>query len=547
MRIGFLMGLAALFCSVALAQTPGSCALGRAQAVLDANDVQATLLNTGTLFYGPGVENAYYVPKEERKSPIYAASLWVGGRVNGEVRTAGTTYGERTPVHDAYEFWPGPLDAGATLPNTTDCSAYDRIWTLSAEELADYERYGRTTADLREWPVGLGAPAVDASGDPLVPTHRGQQIDLRAGERPVVYGSQTAFWVMNDVGNEHRTTGSDPLGIEVAVMAYAVAVGDPPFHRRAFGQATFYRYTITNRNSQPIEDAYAGLFADVDLGHAGDDYTGVDTTRALTYGYNADESDEGSQGYGSPPPAVGIDLLTGQAAGGRIPKCCSYIPFTAAGYYHRLQGLFPDGTPVREGGRTGDGPEATGPVTTYVFPGDPVTGQFWSAENIGNGARAQAGDDRLYAATPAFSLQPGERQTIDVALVFAQDDDRLDSVTELRAASDVVQAAYDDGVLAPAVRAVVQEEGPDAGLTLVVAPNPVPGHAVVSYSLSTPGVVRLAVVDVLGREVAVLVESDRAAGAHEARLDAGLLAPGVYVVVLRSEGRHAVRRLTVVR
>src|SRR5690606_14747659 len=91
----------------------------------------------------------------------------------------------------------------------------------------------------------------------------------------------------------------------------------------------------------------------------------------------------------------------------------------------------------------GTGYQTGGDVTTFAFPGDPVTGQFWSEVDEDN----PPGDRRQVAHSPAFTLQPGEARTFDLAVVFAQGADYLDSITRLRAASDLVQARYDDGSL----------------------------------------------------------------------------------------------------
>ncbi len=300
------------------AQTPGSCDIGRESATLDVSDVDATFYTTGTIAYGPGGEHQYYVPRIARTSPLYAAAVWIGGTVGGEYRVAGATYGQGGALNDYYEFWPGPLNEDGTLPDPTDCSAYDRVWVVSVVDLAAYEAGGPPTTDLSAWPVGLGAPAVDASGDPIETADRERVVDLAAGERPVVYGSQTAFWVMNDVGNEHRTTESDPLGIEVAATAFSVASDT-----LALNQATFLRYRITNRNTVPIEDARLSVWADPDLGNAADDFVGVDTTRSLAYVYNADELDDGA--YGPAPPAWGVDVLGGLGDGEGQRDLTSFI------------------------------------------------------------------------------------------------------------------------------------------------------------------------------------------------------------------------------
>lgn len=78
-------------------------------------------------------------------------------------------------------------------------------------------------------------------------------------------------------------------------------------------------------------------------------------------------------------------------------------------------------------------------------------------------------------------------------------------------------------------------------------PNPARGAAVVPYAVPEAGRVRVSVVDLLGREVAVLVDTEEAAGAHQARLAAGRLAAGVYVVRVQAGQAQRVARLTVVR
>lgn len=66
------------------------------------------------------------------------------------------------------------------------------------------------------------------------------------------------------------------------------------------------------------------------------------------------------------------------------------------------------------------------------------------------------------------------------------------------------------------------------------APNPVAGRARVAYGLRADGPVRLDLVDVTGRTVAVLDEGARAAGDHHATLDATTLPAGVYRLRLSS-------------
>ena len=79
-----------------------------------------------------------------------------------------------------------------------------------------------------------------------------------------------------------------------------------------------------------------------------------------------------------------------------------------------------------------------------------------------------------------------------------------------------------------------------------IAPNPTAGRATVSWTLAEAGPARVAVVDLLGREVAVLADGAFAAGPQRAEVPAGL-APGVYVVRLQAGATAAAARFTIVR
>jgi len=59
--------------------------------------------------------------------------------------------------------------------------------------------------------------------------------------------------------------------------------------------------------------------------------------------------------------------------------------------------------------------------------------------------------------------------------------------------------------------------------------------------------VRLAIFDLMGREVAVLVDGFRAAGVHEITFNAGNLASGVYISDLRSNGVHLTSKMVLMK
>ena len=116
--------------------------------------------------------------------------------------------------------------------------------------------------------------------------------------------------------------------------------------------------------------------------------------------------------------------------------------------------------------------------------------------------------------------------------------------------TSVGQDGSEAGVYAQryALGTVASDPAPAGGLALAVVPSPVgPSGGQVQYEVLEAGPIRVAVTDVLGREVAVLWDGARAAGSYEATLDTGRLAPGVYVVRLTAGAATAVRRVTVVR
>ena len=81
-------------------------------------------------------------------------------------------------------------------------------------------------------------------------------------------------------------------------------------------------------------------------------------------------------------------------------------------------------------------------------------------------------------------------------------------------------------------------------LDLGVAPNPFRTATRVAFTLERPEPVRLAVYDVLGREVAVLASGAMASGDHEAVLSGTTLRSGVYLLRLTAGDASAVSRVT---
>ena len=134
--------------------------------------------------------------------------------------------------------------------------------------------------------------------------------DIECGidRRTSLFGDETHWYVFNDKGNIHTETGADPIGMEIRAQAFSFATNDE------VNRMTFYNYEMINRSTQTLFSTYFSQYCDADIGFYGDDYVGCDVSRGLGYAYNSVTFDvgwNGSPGYGSNPPAIGIDFFEG--------------------------------------------------------------------------------------------------------------------------------------------------------------------------------------------------------------------------------------------
>ena len=499
----------------------GTCTSPQGESYLDINNVRARILNNGNLFWR-GPPNVYNVPKGGGAQAMFNAGVWIGGKVDGQLRVAAARYNN-------YHFWAGPLDDNGAPP--ADCGPFDRLFKVSIDDIQDYEAAGVTTPDLRDWPTGLGAPTyappgngidddgdgeVDEAGETIFVLDQpfvqrvDRVIDLAGGERPAILGDQSIWWVMNDRGNEHNGASSPPIGLEVHVTAFAFrTAGD-------IGNATFYKYDLYYQGTQPFTDVHMAIFSDPDLGNFQDDWVGSDTTLGVGYVWNSDNEDEGSDGYGSPAPAAGYDFFQGPIvpSPGDSAKvstewvqdfknlemtsfmyfhgggCVDCEPSTALDHYNYMRGRWKDGKCITWGWFGRDFSEV---CTYFMFAGDPGVSddacQYWSECNSdGTGKNNRTGDRRFVMGTGPFTINPDSMQQIVYGLVWAQGIDNFDSVQKMKEASALAQAAYDMDFQVPAPPAPPQVTATavDGGAILEWTNSPQSNNFLESYRVEDP-------------------------------------------------------------
>ena len=349
MKLLFLLILAVLLVNPIITsaqRTTADCETAQTSTELDINNVRARIQSIGDMWWDLQGKAAYEIPKGSGKSALFAGSIWIGGKdANNQTRVATTMFRQR-----GVDFAPGPLiTSGADIGQTSVdiCRQYDKMWSITKDDVKEFRTWWNCQNNpncnsdeyseyiipdiITNWPAhgpqgGYDmylAPFWDNNNDGYYNPYDGDfpyfefpddsitdDIDCLKprNKRQALKGDQAIWFVFNDAGKEHTNSGSEPIGMEIRAIAYAYATNTP------LNDLTFYNYEIINRSTETLYNAYVGFWTDVDLGYAKDDYIGCDVQRGLGYAYNGDNTDEtaeGIAGYGSSPPAVGIDIFEG--------------------------------------------------------------------------------------------------------------------------------------------------------------------------------------------------------------------------------------------
>jgi hypothetical protein len=78
-------------------------------------------------------------------------------------------------------------------------------------------------------------------------------------------------------------------------------------------------------------------------------------------------------------------------------------------------------------------------------------------------------------------------------------------------------------------------------------PNPTTGHSLVTFAVPRRARIRLTLLDVQGRELAVLADEVREAGRYTAALPSGDLRAGIYFVRMHAPGVQVAHRVAIVK
>lgn len=572
------------------------------------NSINARFNACGNHFWGFGQEYPRFeVPKFTGKTTIFSSALWIGGLdQNSVLHLAAERYRQATGSHAwrYADFWAGPvMDSGAY--SIYQDTLWNYIWNIKKSDIL-YHNFHWTDPgyqsihDILTWPgngdVSLGqaaklAPYFDRSGDGIY--------DAMDGDYPLIRGDQSLFFIFNDDRNLHTETGGVKMKVEIHGMAYAFDLPEDS----AFNNTIFLNYKIFNRSDNTYNDTYLGIFTDLDVGYANDDFTGCDVERSMYFSYNGVPVDGSGmpEAYGANPPAQSVSIIGGpimDADGldnprfnGNGDQLCNesvnginfgdtiidnerlgmtrFICFSNFGvfpymndpsdspqYYSYLKGIWLDSTRMIYGGNGHLNGGGNGPECNFMFPGESDSlnwgvgcispnGQVdWTETTAGN----YPGDRRGLGSSGPFTFQPGAVQELDLAFSFARDytsKSALGSLAKLRIFSDTIQASFSTNTL-PNGNSFngIAEKMRALPLSVKIFPNPASTNVCLQFdrTLNEPVNIRIY------NETGLLVrEKSRTAEEKMISLDLAGLSSGLYLIFLETKNQAVTKKLSVVR
>ena len=395
-------------------------------------------------------------------------------------------------------------------------------------------------------------------------------------DKPDLLYDGVYYTVYNDgvPSDERRFDTMEPKGIEVRQSIYASN------RNSILDDVIFIRYSLLYKGlgnaNEPdsLTDVYFSIWSDSDIGDAGDDKVGCDTTLHSGYTYN-DGSDDV---FGENPPAVFKTIVQGPLVKSGKSTDYGYKKFGPDRGFHALQGyknlgmttfapphknhyklldprnplegrryqeaLYPsDGSEIDpctfEFGEVRGGVNCADVNNKFWFSGDPVTDYGWIGTKVL--------DMRDLTTTGTFTLHKNEPMDIIVAYVVGQGSDNLNSITRAR---EITQYAHEEYKRNFSTIVGVNEKNEELPSQFYLSqnyPNPFNPTTSIEYQVSSSEKVSLKVYDILGREVKTLVNEIKAPGTYKITFDASQLASGVYLYRLTSGSFTQTKKMMVLK
>ena len=532
--------------------------------IIDVNKLKLPLSNKGILAFSmmDSISGLHF----EESSVLFSGGFFISGYNQNQLWT--NAVASSMLVED---YLPGPVNSDPFDPRNS-------IYVIKSTD----PDFGHSWL-VYNYAVQLGADFYDGDGDGIY-----NPVDLNSNgswdsneDRPDFLGDETAWCVFNDAlpTNQRRWNTVSPMGIEILQTLFAIGDETNPVDNMIFIR---YRIVNTGSVSAQFDSVYFGIWDDPDIGgdytSPTDDLVGCDSLISLGFSYN--DGDDFS--YGANPPAFGTQYLAGPV---------SYIPgetfidingngtydegvdtpldtarvkkgeilgikvypgaknLNASSFIHFMNSIYNIQDPINNIearnfllGRDKFGelidPCNWGQGNVYSIPCDQVNPIFlYSGDPVNNYGwiNTDFTDQRVLTSIGPFILKQNEPSDIWVCYLVGRGNSSLESVTTLKQLSTAAIKFYESNF--SHLPSNVSDNGfimPQEYVLNQNYPNPFNPSTTISFQLPTPGNVTLKIFDILGREVATIMNEIKSAGNHRIEFDASKLSSGVYMYQLKA-------------
>ncbi|HSW53720.1 MAG TPA: T9SS type A sorting domain-containing protein [Ignavibacteriaceae bacterium] len=443
--------------------------------------------------------------------------------------------------------------------------------------------------------VSLGADFYDGDADGIYnPVDKnGNSIWDLDEDCPDILGDETLWCVYHDglpvVQRRWNTTIEVGIEVRQTVFAYS-SVSE-------LQNIIFIRYRIKyvglGLPTEPdiLDDVYFSVWDDPDLGSSSDDLVGCDTLLTGEFTYNDGPDNE----YGNNPPCFFVKTLNGPVTyvpgetfidvngngiydeGIDTPLDTAYVKLgqllgideypgaknsklSSANYYingypdlgdpnlkeearNYMLGLTRIGNLINPCiwnlGQVRGGVDCSQVNPLFWYSGDPVLDYGWICTD--------PRDLRMLQNVGPFTLEKGKEYEIFVAYNIDQGIDALSSITDAKNIASMAGVLYDSNFDTTSVVSVEEIQSgniPEEYFLSQNYPNPFNPSTKIEFRIVDFGFVTLKVYDILGNEVATLVNEEKAPGSYEVEFSAKggsasggnayNLPSGVYIYSLRA-------------
>ena len=541
------------------------------------SDEKFYLLNLGKIKlpitnYG-GINDPYYTFPFVNGTYDTIPFLNSGGFYLSGYSTQGLWGNGVTQTSRVLDYQPGPVGSNPENPQ-------NKIYVLHSYD----EPFGITWQEWKE-AVELGADFYDGDGDGVYnPVDKNNNDKWDANEdRPDFLGTETVWCVYND-GVEsalRRFNKVQRQGIEIHQTIFVYGAGNP------LGRTIFIRYRIINKGTvgDILDSVYFSSFTDPDLNQFYDTYfddlAGCDTLSNSGFCYNSKHDTvsnldlafitsilQGPPVYKSGSSYIdvnnngiynsdidvaldtaylyngfkGIDTIPGAQnlimtsfIQSLVPSHHLWEPFFLNDLRYLQLGKDKSGEYLNPcnwgfGTITGNIPcEEVNPI--FMYSGDPFNNVGW--------LNTFPSDQRMYVTTGPFDLIKDKPVDIIIAYAVGTGDEPLAALSEAKKSVDYARAFHKKnfGIEVPDY---VEEETVKYSFVLRYNfPNPFNSETVIEYSLDKRSYIKLKVYNLLGEEVATLVNREEEAGFYTTSFNPAVsnlnLPSGVYTAVLQAD------------